>query len=76
MDTDALSDSHHGDPVSPHAHKAALTPPTSEDMDKTDKMDREGSSSELSDLEMDNDVEGDIEPDHYYDGGKIPVFKP
>lgn len=49
--------------------KAALTPPTSEDLDK-----RYGSSSELSDLEDDDDEE--IEPDHYYDGGKIPVFKP
>ncbi|KAF2145981.1 uncharacterized protein K452DRAFT_294599 [Aplosporella prunicola CBS 121167] len=53
--------------------KAALTPPTSEDMNK-----REGSSSELSELELDDDDEdiGEIEPDHYWDGGKIPVFKP
>lgn len=55
-------------------HKAALTPPTSEDMDK-----RERSSSPLSDMELDNPEEediGEIEPDHYWDGGKIPVFKP
>jgi hypothetical protein len=53
--------------------KVALTPPTSEDMDKKD-----GSSSELSDLELDDDDDDDweIEPDHYWDGGKIPVFKP
>lgn len=49
----------------------------------------EGIPSELSDLELDHkappvpetaevkeeEVE-DIEPDHYYGGGKIPVFKP
>lgn len=50
--------------------KPALTPPTSEDMDK-----RERSSSELSELE-DDDADEDIEPDHYFEGGKIPVFKP
>jgi hypothetical protein len=51
--------------------KAALTPPTSEDMDKQ----AERLSSELSDLESEDDGE-EIEPDHYYEGGKIPVFKP
>lgn len=51
--------------------KSALTPPTSEDLDKKD-----GSSSELSELEDDEDDEWEIEPDHYFDGGKIPVFKP
>jgi hypothetical protein len=45
-----------------------LTPPTSEDMDKKDRA-----SSELSDEEEDD---WEIEPDHYWDGGKIPVFKP
>lgn len=53
--------------------KAALTPPTSEDMDRGK---REGSSSELSELELDDEDIGDVEPDHYWDGGKIPVFKP
>lgn len=48
--------------------KHALTPPTSEDMEK-----RERSSSELSDIK---DIEEEIVPDHYYGGGKIPVFKP
>ena len=50
--------------------KPALTPPTSEDMGKRDRM-----SSELSELEDDDDDE-EIEPDHYYGGGKVPVFKP
>jgi hypothetical protein len=53
------------------ASKPALTPPTSEDMDKRD----ERMSSELSELDSDDDGE-EIEPDHYFDGGKIPVFKP
>lgn len=48
--------------------KHALTPPTSEDMEK-----RERSSSELSDIK---DAEEEILPDHYYGGGKVPVFKP
>jgi hypothetical protein len=50
--------------------KAALTPPTSEDNDKRE----ERLSSELS--EIDSDDGEDIEPDHYFEGGKIPVFKP
>jgi hypothetical protein len=50
--------------------KAALTPPTSEDNDKRD----ERLSSELSDIDSDDGE--DIEPDHYWEGGKIPVFKP
>jgi hypothetical protein len=57
---------HHDDPN----NKPALTPPTSEDLDKRD----ERMSSELS--ELDSDDGEDIEPDHYWDGGKIPVFKP
>ena len=55
----------------PKEPKSTLTPPTSEEADKYD-----GSSSELSDLELDNDDVGEIEPDHYYEGGRIPVFKP
>ena len=51
--------------------KPALTPPTSEDMDKRG----ERMSSELSELDSSDDEE-EIEPDHYFDGGKIPVFKP
>ena len=64
--------------------KPALTPPTSEGT----KGNREDSGSELSDLEPEEpaaikpepepkiDRDGEIVPDHYYDGGKIPVFKP
>lgn len=51
--------------------KPALTPPTSEDMGRRE----ERMSSELSELESDDDGE-EIEPDHYFEGGKIPVFKP
>lgn len=50
---------------------AALTPPTSEE---NDKREEERLSSELSDLDSDDGE--DIEPDHYFEGGKIPVFKP
>ena len=59
--------------------KPTLTPPASEGTDK-----HYDSGSELSDLEAEtiektddsiND-DGEIAPDHYYEGGKIPVFKP
>jgi len=48
--------------------RPVLTPPTSEDWNKND-------GSDLSDLELETDEE-EIEPDHYWDGGEIPVFKP
>lgn len=53
--------------------KSALTPPTSEDLDKI-----YGSSSELSELSEPEEEEDDfeIEPDHYWGDGKVPVFKP
>lgn len=59
--------------------KPTLTPPASEGTDK-----HYDSGSELSELEAetiekaDEEVvdDGEIEPDHYYEGGKIPVFKP
>lgn len=60
--------------------KPTLTPPASEGTDK-----HYDSGSELSELdaetiekteEKDNYDEEEIEPDHYYEGGKIPVFKP
>lgn len=57
-----------GPPTKPAA--SALTPPTSEDMDSKHK----DNSSDLSDIE--DEPEETIEPDHYYDNGKIPVFKP
>ena len=47
---------------------AGLTPPASDESDKKDD-----SGSELSDLE---EPSGEIEPDHYWDNGSIPVFKP
>lgn len=52
-------------------NKSTLTPPASEEADKFDD-----SGSELSDLEPDAQDNGEIVPDHYYEGGKIPVFKP
>ncbi|KAI4124062.1 MAG: hypothetical protein LQ347_005878 [Umbilicaria vellea] len=51
--------------------KPTLTPPASEEADQHDD-----SGSDLSDLEGDGDDIGEIVPDHYYEGGKIPVFKP
>lgn len=56
-------------------HKPTLTPPASEEADK-----QYDSGSELSELELEPEDRpedgGEIEPDHYYDCGKIPVFKP
>ena len=51
--------------------KPALTPPASEEADKQDD-----SGSELSDLDLEPEDVSEIEPDHYYEGGRIPVFKP
>ncbi|KAI4261917.1 MAG: hypothetical protein L6R42_002898 [Xanthoria sp. 1 TBL-2021] len=59
--------------------KPTLTPPASEGTDK-----HYDSGSDLSELEAETvekaDEElvdhGEIKPDHYYEGGKIPVFKP
>lgn len=51
--------------------KSTLTPPASEEADKHDD-----SGSELSELELESDDNVEIVPDHYYDGGKVPVFKP
>ena len=63
--------------------RPALTPPTSENTDKKD----DESGSELSDLEPEEfpeehpiqpkiEDEEEIVPDHYYECGKVPVFKP
>lgn len=63
--------------------RPALTPPTSENTDKKD----DDSGSDLSDLEPEEPPEEpsiyttckdeeEIVPDHYYEGGKVPVFKP
>jgi len=70
-------------------HLGALTPPTS---DKDDNRTDVHSSSDLSEIEPDQEIQVDpklaeeprqeeemeeeIVPDHYYDGGRIPVFKP
>lgn len=51
--------------------KPTLTPPASDEADK-----HGDSGSELSDLDAEPEENGEILPDHYYDGGKIPVFKP
>lgn len=62
---------------------ATLTPPASEESEH--KNDGHETSSDLSDLEFDDDNEGTqregaeeegYKPDHYYGGGRIPVFKP
>lgn len=51
--------------------KPTLTPPASEEADK-----HNDSGSDLSDLEAESEDNGEVLPDHYYDGGRIPVFKP
>jgi hypothetical protein len=66
----------------PAADAASITPPHS----ANGKGDAPGGvPSELSDLELDSKAaaapdatpsEEEIEPDHFYGGGKIPVFKP
>lgn len=63
-------------PAPPPKPANALTPPTSEEMNQ-DEAKKEHDESDLSDLDLDLDEDDeDIEPDHYWDGGKIPVFKP
>ncbi|KAL5342349.1 hypothetical protein BJX70DRAFT_410445 [Aspergillus crustosus] len=69
----------------PATDAASITPPHSV---KGTKEVQDGAPSELSDLELDNKPAGapeatpvkvedeEIEPDHYYGGGKIAVFKP
>lgn len=66
----------------PRASKpaGALTPPTSEEMNHEEFKMENDADSELSELDLDSDDDGEeIEPDHYWDeenGGRIPVFKP
>lgn len=67
------------------ADAASITPPQSANGKKEVP---EGVPSELSDLELDpkngaaqehasvEEEEEEIEPDHFYGGGRIPVFKP
>lgn len=77
--TIALSpESHNAKPMTtePVAKPAnALTPPTSEEMNNEETKE-EHEDSELSELDLDDEDEEEIEPDHYWDDGKIPVFKP
>jgi hypothetical protein len=66
-------------PGGPENDAASRTPPNSDDDGKKEVP--EGVPSDLSDLELDSSIaaalEGEeIEPDHYYGGGKIPVFRP
>lgn len=77
--------------IDQHDSKPALTPPTSESTGKKDDDD-DDSGSELSDLEPeesievpatgqkidedDDDDDAEILPDHYYESGNVPVFKP
>ena len=50
---------------------AILTPPASEEFEKLRVY-----SSDLSDMEVEEEQMADIEPAYYYEGGKIPVFEP
>ncbi|KAG9680757.1 JmjC-domain-containing protein, partial [Aureobasidium melanogenum] len=60
--------------LSKHPEPAhALTPPTSED--NNIRVD-DDASSDLSELDLDMEDEEEIEPDHYWGDGKVPVFKP
>lgn len=56
-------------------HTSALTPPTSEEMNHEEAK-KVHDDSELSDLDLDEDELDDIQPDHYWDDGRVPVFKP
>ncbi|GAB7340717.1 hypothetical protein MBLNU457_7101t3 [Dothideomycetes sp. NU457] len=55
------------------APASALTPPTSDDMNSHKHDDNASELSDLNDLDDDDEL---YAPDHYYGGGKIPVFKP
>lgn len=70
--------------------RSHFTPPASEESAKHDSPD--ASSSDLSEMDIDDDddnaynnanknnmdagSEDDVVPDHYYGGGRVPVFKP
>ena len=57
--------------VKPETKPTTLTPPASEEADKQDD-----SGSELSELDLEPEDVEEVEPDHYYEDGKTPVFKP
>ena len=70
--------------------KPALTPPTSESTGKKDGDDSGSELSDLEPeveeaeqkpplapkIEEEEDDDAEIVPDHYYEGGEVPVFKP
>lgn len=78
-----IMDAATSDQLRPGPADTSITPPNSADGKKHAP---DGLPSELSDLELDNHnraapsvetvAEEEITPDHYYDGGKIPVFLP
>ena len=55
--------------------KPTLTPPASDEASKNGDSSSELSEPVDAELEEEEDI-GEIEPDHYWDGGRIPVFKP
>lgn len=55
--------------------KLVLTPPASIEADKQDGATDQAPSNPAEKEDEEDDI-GDITPDHYYDGGQIPVFKP
>lgn len=60
--------------VPPQEAEAQLHSPPESNKDSPPTLKLDGSDSELSDLEDEEDI-GMIEPDHYSDDG-VPVFKP
>jgi hypothetical protein len=71
----AVADTHMADsaPIKVEEQtKHTMTPPASDEGNKIGD-----DSSELSEpiAEEEDDI-GEIEPDHYWDGGRVPVFKP
>lgn len=52
---------------------ASMTPPASADGEKPYTH---GDSPRVSDMDVDLIDDDEIRPDHYYGGGKIPIFKP
>jgi len=63
-----------GRPVS-ETENQLHSPPDSH-KDSRSKRDGSASDSELSDLEEPEEDIGVVEPDHYADDGRVPVFKP
>lgn len=67
----------HTKPMEPEIPPKSLATPPASDPDTSTENRRGSIISELTDLDIDEEDDiGEIEPDHYFDGGKIPVFKP